>query len=319
MPATSPNRFSDADISKAEAVSIADLAVERGLVLKRSGRELVGPCPLSHCGGNDRFSIHTTKDLFNCRGCGGKGRGAIAFVMFLDGSSFRDAVETLVGALQAPVRQKPVAVSRNSAAYDRRQREKAAWFWSQRLPITGSIAERYLREVRGIACALPPTLGFLPSKRDHHPALISAFGLCDEIEPGIIAAPREVVAVHLTKLKPDGSGKVEVEKPESNKIIIASPSGWPIIIAPPNDLLGLAITEGIEDALSVHQATGLGAWVAGSAPHMSKLGDAVPGYIDCVSIFTDADADRQGERNAALLAERLCERGIEVTVEGIAS
>jgi len=91
------------------------------------------------------------------------------------------------------------------------------------------------------------------------------------------------------------------------------------------DLLGLAITEGVEDGLSIHQATGLGVWVAGSAPHMGKLdgvkpdfSDAVvPDYIDSVSIFADADADHQGERNAKRLAERLRARGIEVTIEGL--
>jgi len=107
--------------------------------------------------------------------------------------------------------------------------------------------------------------------------------------------------------------------------MIGSPSGRPIVIAEPTDLLGLAITEGVEDGLSIHQATGLGVWVAGSAPHMGKLdgvkpdfSDAVvPDYIDSVSIFADADADHQGERNAKRLAERLRARGIEVTIEGL--
>ena len=42
------------------------------------------------------------------------------------------------------------------------------------------------------------------------------------------------------------------------KITIGSPTGAPLVLAPMNDLLGLAITEGIEDAISVHQETGLG-------------------------------------------------------------
>ena len=41
--------------------------------------------------------------------------------------------------------------------------------------------------------------------------MIAAFGLCDESEPGVIIAPRDVTAVHLTLLRPDGSGKAEVE------------------------------------------------------------------------------------------------------------
>ena len=84
----------------------------------------------------------------------------------------------------------------------------------------------------------------------------------------------------------------------------------PIVIAPPNDLLGLAITEGIEDGLSVYQATGLGVWVAGSAGRMPGLADKVPNYIEAVTIY--AHADEAGQRGANGLADALVERGVEV-------
>ncbi|MCS3497484.1 phage/plasmid primase-like uncharacterized protein [Bradyrhizobium japonicum] len=319
------SRIDDADIDRAKAVRVADVAVARGLMLKRAGRELIGPCPL--CAGTDRFSIHADKDVFNCRACGGKGGGAISFLMWIDGVGFREAVEALIGPAQVN-RVPPVYLaapaSKGSKDHDRHQRKKAAWLWSQRLPITGTIAETYLREARGIAAGpLPVTLAFLPpSKPAHFPAMISAFAMADEIEPGVLGEPRGVEAVHLTLLRSDGSGKADA-KP--NKMMIGSPSGKPIVVAPPNDLLGLAITEGIEDALSVHEATGLGAWAAGSAPHMGKLDgvepdfsdSAIPDFVECVTIFADADADQQGERNASRLAERLDARGIEVTIEGL--
>ena len=61
------------------------------------------------------------------------------------------------------------------------------------------------------------TLAFLPA-RDYPPALIAAFGLCSEPEPGVLAiAGADVKAVQLVKLKPDGSGKADLEP---NKIII---------------------------------------------------------------------------------------------------
>ena len=75
-----------------------------------------------------------------------------------------------------------------------------------------------------------------------------------------------------------------------------------------NDLLGLAICEGIEDALSIHEATGLGAWATGTASRLPAVADAVPDYTDCVTIF--ADADKAGQENAAKLAARLNARGI---------
>jgi hypothetical protein len=195
---------------------------------------------------------------------------------------------------------------KGSAEYERQQHEKAAWLWSQRKPIVGSIAERYLRDVRGITCRLPPTLAFLPSrKREHHPAMIAAFGLVDEPEPGVIAAPKDVGSVHLTLLKHDGSGKVDA-KPD--KLIIGSPGDRPIILAPPNDLLGMAVTEGIEDGLTAHQTTGLGAWAAGSAGFMPKLADAIPDYITAVTIYRHPD--KAGQDGARRLATTLRARPV---------
>jgi hypothetical protein len=145
------------------------------------------------------------------------------------------------------------------------------------------------------------------------PALIAAFAIPEEVEPGRLIAPRHVEAVHLTKLRPDGSGKADVEYP---KIVLGPAGGRRIVLAPPSDLQGLAITEGIEDALTVHQATGLGAWAAYSAGNMSKLGGMVPGYIEAVTIF--AHRDKAGEAGARQLAASLYARGIEVLIEGIA-
>jgi hypothetical protein len=88
--------------------------------------------------------------------------------------------------------------------------------------------------------------------------LIAAFGAASEPEPGALAIDdADVRAVQLVKLRPDGSAKADVEP---QKIVIGRGAlGSPIVLAPPNDLLGLAICEGPEEALSIHQATGLGA------------------------------------------------------------
>jgi hypothetical protein len=142
--------------------------------------------------------------------------------------------------------------------------------------------------------------------------MIAAFGLADELEPGVPSIrDDEVLGIHLTFLQLNSSGKANLDRP---KIMLGSSTGWPIVIAPPNDGLGLAITEGIEDALSVHQATGLGAWAAGSAGRMPSLADKVPDYVDAVTIY--CDDDEVGRRGTYGLAEALMARGIEVLVEG---
>jgi hypothetical protein len=165
-----------------------------------------------------------------------------------------------------------------------------------------------LRRARGYGGAIPATLAFLPARGDHAPALIAAFGIATEPEPGALAiADADVRAVQLVKLKPDGTGKADVEP---KKIIIGRGAlGSPIACAPPNDLLGLAICEGLENALSVHEATCLGAWASGPAGRMPALANAVPGYINFVTIA--ADYDRDGLRYAHALSQALDKRGIK--------
>ena len=204
-------------------------------------------------------------------------------------------------APRVPSREEMQARERERAERER----KARWLWSLRRPIRGTPAERYLREVRGITCDLPATLGYLPPRDEHPHAMIAAFGVPTEPKPGMLAiAEIAVRAVHLTRLAPDGRGKAVVDKP---KKVIASPRGSPIALAPPNDLLALAITEGIEDAMSVHQAMGWGAWAAGSAGFLPALAEAVPRCIEVVHVLVDDNS--AGRRNSAELVRRLRERG----------
>jgi hypothetical protein len=298
-------------ITRARSVPIADVLAPRGHNLRRCGGELVGPCPI--CGGHDRFAVNPKKGLWNCRGCG-KGGDVIALIRHLDGCGFNDAIEQLTGEMSAafdPVRRAKARAEDTDR--QRRQHEKAAWLWSRRRPIKGSIAETYLRQARAITCPLPPTIAFLPPlKPEHSPAMIAAFSLPDEPKPGVLGEPPNVDAVHLTLLRRDGSGKAEVERP---KLFVGSPANLPIVLAPPNGPLGMAITEGIEDALTVHQATGLGAWAAGAAGRMPALADTVPRYIECVTIC--AHADQAGRDGALGLADALDRRCVEVFIEGI--
>jgi hypothetical protein len=302
-------RTLDQLIAEARAVRVEDEIARRGIALRGRGADRSGPCP--HCGGTDRFSINTKKQVFHCRGCGAKG-DVIDLVQHLDGVGFAAAIETLTGErrLTTTASMPRERIINNDEG---EQRRKAAWLWSRRKPIAGTIAGTYLREARGITCTLPPTLGFLPAYRDYPPALIAAFGIADEPEPGVLMAPTTVGSVHLIALQPDGSGKAGIEKP---KITIGSPGGLPIVLAPPNDLLGLAITEGIEDALTVYEGTGLGVWASASAPFMPKLAPHLPNYIETVTIY--AHADTKGQKSARDLADILTDRGLEVFIEGIA-
>jgi Toprim domain len=194
---------------------------------------------------------------------------------------------------------------------------KAQWLWGRSKPPEGTPTEVYLRNRRGFAGSIPGTIRHLPARGDYGTAVIAAFGLVDEPEPGCIIMPKALLrGVHLTRLLPDGSDKAGTE---ADKKMVGRSTGWPIIVAPPNDLLGLAITEGIEDALSVYVATGLGAWAAGSASRMPALAETIPAYVECVTIYAHDDDAGQGQRGALDLAQQLHGRGLEVFIEGLRS
>jgi hypothetical protein len=80
-------------IEQARSVLIETVIAERGIVL-RGTVDRCGRCP--HCGGDDRFSINTRKQVFNCRQCGARG-GVVDLTMFLDGCDFSEAIERLSG------------------------------------------------------------------------------------------------------------------------------------------------------------------------------------------------------------------------------
>jgi|HubBroStandDraft_4_1064222.scaffolds.fasta_scaffold14752_5 hypothetical protein len=190
--------------------------------------------------------------------------------------------------------------------------EVAQALWRRRQPAPGTIVENYLRRARGYRGSIPDTLAFLPPRGDHPPAMISAFGLPEEPEPGRIALRKEEVrGVHITRLAADGSAKVG----DPSKIIIGRCLGAPIVLSALNDNFGLAITEGIEDGLSIFESTGLGVWAAGAAGRMPALAQSVPQYVDAVSII--ADADEAGQRGARELGSLLHRRGLQVGIVGL--
>jgi hypothetical protein len=191
-----------------------------------------------------------------------------------------------------------------------KRRSTAVWLWDRTRPAAGTIIETAYLPARGIHVTPPSTMRYLaPDARNPHPAMVCAFGLAEELEPGILSITREAIAgIHLTYLRADGKGKAAVDP---TKRMIGRSKGWPIVLAPPNDLLGLAIAEGIENALSHHEATGLGAWAAGAANRLPNLVDRAPEYIERVTLITDDDP--AGRKGAQELAARLSERGFEVS------
>jgi hypothetical protein len=263
------------------------------------------PCPLCgplrHSPVNRRRPVLRVWQLepgfasYFCARCGEKGYGG-------DNATPKPDPAKLARARQE-------AAQREREASTERLRT-ALWLWSQRKPIAGSPADGYLRDARGYHGVLPAALGFLPARGEYPAAMIAAFGLAVELEPGVIAIGDSAIrGVHLTRLKPDGSAKAGTD---ADKIMIGFSAGTPIVLAPVNDLCGLAITEGIEDALSTFMVTGLGSWAAGCASRMPALATAIPRYVETVTIC--AHSDEAGQRGAHRLADALRKRPFEVRI-----
>jgi hypothetical protein len=259
------------------------------------------PCPL--CGpqcrspGNQRrkvlriWRIDPSFAGFHCARCGEKGHAHDVR------APSPDPVKLVKARAEVAERERIVKGERLGMAQ---------WLWSRRKPISRTIAERYLREARAYGGTIPATLAFLPGRGDFPPSMIAAFGFPTEIEPGVVSIASAVHGVHLTRLASDGLSKAGTD---ADKIMIGTPRGVPIALASPNDLNGIAITEGIEDALSVHEATGLGVWAAGSASFMPALAKSIPPYVESCTIIADPDA--AGQRFASELKARVAELGFD--------
>ena len=74
-------------------VDMAALAEAKGVILKKSGKNLIGRCPF-HNDKNASFTITPHKNLWHCFGCG-KGGDPIGFVMEHEGIDFVSAVKRL--------------------------------------------------------------------------------------------------------------------------------------------------------------------------------------------------------------------------------
>ena len=288
--------------TKTGAFTLDDL---RDLAGSRPGYRDV-PCPV--CGPDRRDPANRVRPVlrvwlvddrfgtFFCARCGVKGEA------FAEGSGYR--------RIDRPVFRQARAASEARERIEIADRQEVARaLWRRRLPLPGTIAEHYLRNVRGYRGAIPDTLGFLRPRDTHPPAMIAAFGLPDEPEPGrLVLHDAAVQGVHITRLASDGGGKAG----DPAKVIIGRCLSAPIVLSAMNDSLGLAVTEGIEDGLSIFESTGLGVWVAGAAGRMPALATTIPRYADTVSIIADGDA--AGQRAAHDLAVRLRDRSIDAEI-----
>lgn len=268
-------------IDDARKTDIAAMATRLGARLRRSGRELIGPCPA--CGGTDRFSINPAKGVFHCRGSGRSG-DVIELTAYVTGERFLAVCEIISGrpspdhtpsdkavrgqALKvAPHRQAAAKANRRKndevdAARREAERTRAYQLWRSGRAIIGSHAAAYLAE-RGIAALEGVRLRFLDEVTywcwsDTKAALIPAGRYPAMIAPIVSPFTGRFLACHLTYLEPQLPLKAAVRHPETGETqparkVRGPKQGGVIALAGDAAATRLRMGEGIETTLTDHE------------------------------------------------------------------
>jgi hypothetical protein len=269
-------RLSPIQIDELKArVDLVKLAGDMGAELRRHGAAMMGSCPL--CGGSKKTTRFEIKgDAWMCAACS-EGGDALALVQKVKGLDFRAAVEFLGGAATIDPEQE-ARLARERAAREKQRAEVAArmraaaiasaWrLWDQAAHFSRAEVESYLHarscrlpasaEIRG-ARAIPYFHGEIvdPVNGKKSPRV-----LCRG--PAMVSAVRDnaglFVAVHLTYLNADCSGKARILDPATGEVLPAkkqrgAKKGGHIVLREPAEPTRLFLGEGIETVLSVATA-----------------------------------------------------------------
>ena len=158
----------------------------------------------------------------------------------------------------------------------------------------------YLRS-RRITMAPPCSLRWAPSCP--HPGGIKLPAMIARIDN----IDRELIGIHRTFLRPDGSGKADIEPV---KAMLGRAASGAVRLAPVAETL--LIGEGVETCLATMQATGQPAWAALSTSGMTAL--MLPATVRTVILLADNDANGAGERASHSAAQRWLAEGRRVRI-----
>jgi putative DNA primase/helicase len=260
-------------------------------------QDVHGPCPA--CGGKDRFRFDDKMNgNFFCSHCGaGDGFVLLQKVFGWDFKKAAAEVDRVVGNC-------PLGTPGRPEMTEAQKRDRIRKVLQEAKPIDGTPAEAYLLGRCGLLDGLTHDLRY-------HPALnysreLGAF-------PALLAILRypdgKGASVHRTYLTPDGR-KAPVDP--VRKIMPGFPLGGSSVrLGAIQDHLGVA--EGIETAICAGKRFGLPVWAAISAAGLEAW-EPPPG-VKRVVVFGDCDASYTGQASAFVLAKKLRNLGLEVSVE----
>ncbi|HET7884267.1 MAG TPA: toprim domain-containing protein, partial [Acetobacteraceae bacterium] len=250
---------------------------------------------------------------FHCFGCGAHG-DAISFIRRIEGVGFIEAQER-VG--DVPRRQdRPQHRQRGTGNY-------AAHLLANSLPIPGTLAERYLREVRGLEdLPLPSELRFHPAvwsreTSSAHPALLIPCSEGAARHPGEQRRHCRRIQAVLLERTTGGKAKVGAPKLTFGAGVSHVPASFAAREVSPHEDTFTLLTEGPEDAIVVQAVTG---WQADASLGAGSLGK--PQYAAGINLVIFGDNGETGHTQAEAAAEAHRARGANVWLvyppEGVA-
>ena len=304
---------------------LAALAPELGEAIDRGFRRH-SPCPVH--GGKDGLRVFPDFEDTGgvvCNTCGQFADG-FAALMWLRRWDFPTTLANVAGIIGMGTNRtgaqmrtstpdkaaSPVTPDSTATAGEAAQRrDRLDHTWDLATPDTGRIAD-YLRS-RGLSGRVPaglrlhPILDYWtaddpPKKEGTYPAMLAQ----------VTDAAGLVVTLHRTYLDPDGHGKASVASPKKSMppLTQGAMTGAAIRLFDPTDVL--AVTEGIETALAVEEATGTPVWAAVSAGGLEAV--ELPPTVRRVEIWADGDESGRGQDAAEKAAARLQAEGRELKV-----
>lgn len=283
-------------------------------------------CPF-HGEARPSFHVDNSRKRYHCFGCGASG-DAISWLVEFEGLSFIDAVKHLAGGdvsdLQGSSKQDTEAYQKRRALADRQEQDRtenirasAKRIWDSGIPITGTLADTYLRN-RGVDVDIGfPSLRYVedlphPESSLKYPVLVAAVQGPDMKFRGIwriyLSWHGEKAAVSNAKLGlgPCSGGAVWLGKPETK----------------------INACEGIETGFGVLGLLSGKGTVACTLSTSGMMNFDPPPIVESTLIWPDGDSDKirqtsRGERTipspgleaARGLHDKLTEAGRTVSIQ----
>lgn len=263
--------------------------------------ELRGCCPF-HADRSPSFYVFAGGDRWHCFGCGLTGDVLDLTARYYGLSNIREAAERLYGG------DLPLVDAPRVDAKAERDNSYALSLWREAVAIEGTAAESYLRW-RGITIDLPSSLRFsmLKPPKDSGVSEANGRGLLPAMVALVTGADGEPAGIQRTFLRQDGRKAASADG--KVKYSLGLVRGGAIHLGPSLPT-GLAICEGVEDALSLMEMGAASAWAAAGSGMLA--GVQLPDTVR--SIVIGADADMAGQHAAAKAAEAFSRGGRKVTI-----